>query len=335
MQNWHVLVIDDEPDVHAITELALKHKSWRGRKFTITSAKSAKEAAELVKGKGDVFDVALVDVVMETDDAGLNLCRVLRATCERSLRIVLRTGQPGVAPEERVLSEYDIDTYLAKPEATPERLYSVVRAALRASQDIRTLIALKGQLEGFASCFQKVSSKADLENVMRSSLKHLENKFGARISFFSNVDLDSELSERLRSALTRARQIDNGYEKMHSGTEIGLKPGEFAYPVQVRVMGQTPEKGIGAAMKRMWRGIFGDAKRSPALQTVEAGVVAGFNDEPQPWDRAEFQHDLNLFMYNWRLAYGALCSQEDVAYQRALQEYQRRSRIEAPRSTSA
>src|SRR5262249_3377712 len=156
-----------------------------------------------------------------------NLCRVLRQVCERSLRIVLRTGQPGVAPEERVLSEYDIDTYLAKPDATPDRLYAVIRAALRASQDIRTLVALKGQLEGFAGCFQKVSSKVDIENVMRGSLKHLEYKFGAHMTFFSNVDLDAELSERLRSALTRARQIDNGYERLHSGTEIGLKPGEF------------------------------------------------------------------------------------------------------------
>ncbi len=335
MQNWHVLVVDDEPDVHTITELALKHKSWRGRKFTITSAKSAKEAEEVIKGKADVFDVALVDVVMESDDAGLQLCRVLRKNCERSLRIILRTGQPGVAPEEKVLNEYDIDTYLAKPDATPERLYAVIRAALRASQDIRTLVALKHQLEGFAACFQKLSSKADIENVMRGSLQHLEYKFGAQMTFFSNVDLDSDLSERLRSALTRARQLDGAYEKMHSGTEIGLKPGEYAYPMQVRVLGQPLETGALAALKRGWRGIFGDVKRSPSLQTVEAGVVVTFNTEQSLSDRAEFQHDMNLFLYNWRLAYGALCSQEDVAYQRALQEYQRRGRIEAPRGTSA
>jgi len=329
------LVIDDEPDVHAITELALKHKSWRGRKFTITSAKSAKEAEEVIKGKADVFDVALVDVVMETDSAGLHLCRVLRSTCDRSLRIVLRTGQPGVAPEEKVLNEYDIDTYLAKPDATPDRLYAVIRAALRASQDIRTLIALKGQLAGFAACFQKVSSKVDIENVMRGSLKHLENKFGAQLTFYSNVNLDAELSERLRSALNRARRIDGGYEKMHSGTEIGLKPGEYAYPMQVRVLGGGLERGFMAPIKRAWRGLFGDTRRAPSLQTVEAGAVVSFAADPTVSDLAEFQHDLNLFMYNWRLAYGALCSQEDVAYQRALLEYQRRARIEAPRSTSA
>ncbi|HSI04362.1 MAG: response regulator [Myxococcota bacterium] len=334
MHNWHVLVVDDEPDVHTITELALKHKHWRGRKFTITSAKSAKEAEEIVKDKPDVFDVALVDVIMESDDAGLNLCRVLRRVCERSLRIVLRTGQPGVAPEDKVLNEYDIDSYLAKPDATPDRLYAVIRAALRASQDIRTLVALKGQLEGFAACFQKLSSKTDLEAVMRSSLKHLEYKFAAKLTFFSNVDLDAELSERLRAALTRARQ-DNGYDRLHSGTEIGLKPGEYAYPVQVRVLGQPLEKGLGAAMKRGWRSIFGDTRRSPALQAVEAGIVVNFDGDVGEAYRSEFQHDLRLFLYNWRLAYGALCSQEDVAYQRALQEYQRRSRIETPRSTSA
>src|SRR5262249_17225287 len=161
-------------DVHRVTELALRNKRWRGRKFAVTTASSAKEAEQILADKRDLFDVALIDVVMETDQAGLDLCRTIRRTCQRSLRIVLRTGQPGIGREERVLNDYDIDSYLAKPDATPERLYSVIRSALRASQDVRTLLALKQQLEGFAKCFQRVSTKADLEAVMKDSLKHLE-----------------------------------------------------------------------------------------------------------------------------------------------------------------
>ena len=72
MQDWQILVVDDEPDVHAVTNLALKKKLWRGRNFTITSASSAKEAEGILAEKGDLFDVALVDVVMETDQAGLD-----------------------------------------------------------------------------------------------------------------------------------------------------------------------------------------------------------------------------------------------------------------------
>ena len=329
MQDWQILVVDDEPDVHRVTELALRNKRWRGRKFSVTTASSAKEAEKILADKSDVFDVALVDVVMETDEAGLDLCRTMRATCARSLRIILRTGQPGIAPEERVLNDYDIDSYLAKPDATPERLYSSIRSALRASQDVRTLLALKDQLEGFAECFQRVCTKADLEKVMKDSLKHLEYKFAAEISFFSNIDTDLTGSERLRTALSRAREKQEAYGQLRTGGALGLKSNEAVVPVQVKVATPPPPSGFFSSIKRMFGG---EAKTSASLQTVDAGFAVAFEDEGPPQNPADFLQELHFFTYNWILAYSALCLQEDVAYKRVLQEFQRRSRIEAPRS---
>ena len=97
---WRILVVDDEPDVHAVTRIALKRRQWQKRGFDIVSANSAAEAKQLLNDQTRVFHVILVDVVMEEDDSGLMLCRLIRKTCPSSVRIVLRTGQPGKAPEE-------------------------------------------------------------------------------------------------------------------------------------------------------------------------------------------------------------------------------------------
>src|ERR1044072_429942 len=143
MTHWQVLIVDYEPDVHAVTNLALKLKTWRNKRFNLVQANSAAEAREILSRPGTSFRVAMVDVVMETNDAGLQLCEFIRENHPRSLRLILRTGQPGVAPEQRILNEYDIAHYLAKPEATPERLFALVRASLRASMDVDTFMSLK------------------------------------------------------------------------------------------------------------------------------------------------------------------------------------------------
>ena len=132
MKKWQVLLVDDEQDVHSITGLILKKKRWRRIPFELTSAYSQAEAMEILQNQRD-FHVALVDVVMEKDSSGLELCEYIRKHCPSSMRIVLRTGQPGLAPEENILNEYDIDYYLAKSDATPAKLYSVIRACLRSS----------------------------------------------------------------------------------------------------------------------------------------------------------------------------------------------------------
>ncbi len=144
---WAILVVDDEPDVHVVTELALKHRRWRGRGFALVSAHSAEAARRLLADPNSPkLDVAIVDVVMETQSAGLDLCRYVRATMPPTLRVILRTGQPGAAPEEEVLNTYDIDYYLAKGDATAERLFAVVRACLRSAEDLETLRAAHASL---------------------------------------------------------------------------------------------------------------------------------------------------------------------------------------------
>jgi response regulator RpfG family c-di-GMP phosphodiesterase len=147
VQPWKVLIADDEAEVHNVTRLVLQGFNFAGRPVDFLSAYSAAEAFEVLQANPDTA-VVLLDVVMEQDDAGLQLVRRIRDELGNSLiRIVLRTGQPGQAPEERVIVEYDINDYKAKTELTAAKLFTTMVAALRSYSHLRRLETNKRGLE--------------------------------------------------------------------------------------------------------------------------------------------------------------------------------------------
>lgn len=137
--SWPILIVDDEPGIHAVTRLALKGVRFQGRPLELISAMSAHEAMEILRSRDDIA-VALLDVVMETEDAGLALVKAIREDLQnRRIRIVLRTGQPGVAPEREVIETYDINDYRAKTDLTRDRLFTAVLGSLRSYDDLMTI----------------------------------------------------------------------------------------------------------------------------------------------------------------------------------------------------
>jgi putative nucleotidyltransferase with HDIG domain len=150
---WKVLIVDDEPEVHNVTRLVLSNFRFADRRLQFLSAHSAAEARELFKANDDVA-VVLLDVVMESEQAGLQLVRSIREELGNPfVRIVLRTGQPGQAPEQEVIATYDINDYKEKTELTAPRLATTMYTALRAYRDMRTI----------------ESHRQGLENVIRAS----------------------------------------------------------------------------------------------------------------------------------------------------------------------
>jgi len=136
---WKVAIIDDDPAVHEGTRFALYDYNINGQGIEILSAYSAEEGRELMRAHPDIA-VVLLDVVMETDDAGLMLVDHIRAQLRNeTVRIILRTGQPGQAPERDVVAGYDIDDYKTKSELTSQKLYTLVHASLRSYRHIRAL----------------------------------------------------------------------------------------------------------------------------------------------------------------------------------------------------
>src|SRR5690606_9224244 len=144
---WKVLVVDDEPEVHQVTRLVLANFQFSDRPVQLFSAFSSVEAESLLREHTDTA-VVLLDVVMETEQAGLNLVRAIRGRLDNHfVRIVLRTGQPGQAPEHEVVATYDINDYKEKTELTAQKLSTTLYAALRAYRDMRTIEASRRGLE--------------------------------------------------------------------------------------------------------------------------------------------------------------------------------------------
>lgn len=134
-----ILIVDDEPDIHAVTRLSLKGLEYGGRGVELATALSGKEAVEDLKAH-PATAVMLLDVVMESETAGLDACRAVREELgNKFVRILLRTGQPGVAPERKTIEDYDIDGYLPKAELSSNRLWASVRTSLKAFTELLEL----------------------------------------------------------------------------------------------------------------------------------------------------------------------------------------------------
>lgn len=138
-ERWKILVVDDDESVHAITKVALQNKLFDGKKLELISAMSAQEAKELFNQHDDIV-MALVDVIMETPDAGLQLVDYIRQDLNNSLiRLVLRTGQPDQVPEDEILDRYDINDYKEKTELTSQKLYTLIRISIKQYEQLARL----------------------------------------------------------------------------------------------------------------------------------------------------------------------------------------------------
>ncbi|MDU6746631.1 MAG: DUF3369 domain-containing protein, partial [Bradyrhizobium sp.] len=146
-RKWKIAVIDDDHAVHEGTRFALSDYNLNGQGLEILSAYSAAEGRTLMREHPDVAAV-LLDVIMETDVAGLELVEYIRNEIRNeTVRIILRTGQPGQAPERRVIVQYDINDYKAKTELTADKLFTSLTAALRSYQQLERMVQTRRGLE--------------------------------------------------------------------------------------------------------------------------------------------------------------------------------------------
>jgi signal transduction histidine kinase/CheY-like chemotaxis protein len=146
-RKWKIAVIDDDQAVHEGTRFALSDYSLNGQGLEILSAYSAAEGRALMQQHRDIAAV-LLDVIMETDVAGLDLVEFIRNEIKNeTVRIILRTGQPGQAPERRIIVQYDINDYKAKTELTADKLFTSLTAALRSYQQLERMVQTRRGLE--------------------------------------------------------------------------------------------------------------------------------------------------------------------------------------------
>lgn len=159
---WKILIVDDDPDVHDVTRIAVAGCSFEGRPFQLLHALSAAEARELLSVNEDIA-VSLVDVVMENDTAGLGLVSWIRNDLDNSFtRLILRTGQPGYAPQADVIMKFDIDGYAEKAELSRTKLITTIITALRGYKLVKSLDANRQKLKTLNGQFSRIVEKNDL-----------------------------------------------------------------------------------------------------------------------------------------------------------------------------
>ena len=175
---WRILVVDDDADVHSTTTFALKNVEMQGRPLEFLHAYSAREARAILERQPDIA-VVLLDVVMERPDAGLQLVRQIREELGMiEVRIILRTGQPGYAPEIEAIRGYDINDYRTKSELTRTKLYTAVAAAVRSYQQLRALDASRAGLERIVSAGASLMSLHGVLDVAQSVLRQAAGLLG-------------------------------------------------------------------------------------------------------------------------------------------------------------
>ena len=162
-KSWKVLVVDDDPDVHKATDFALRGLIIEDRPIRLIHAYSAGEALKLITDTRDIA-VAILDVVMETEDAGLAVIRQIRKLPgSQSLRIILRTGQPGYAPELDTIRHFDINDYKTKSELTRTRLYTSLTTAIRSYNQMKKIDEMRSGLEMVVKASTELNQKRGLE----------------------------------------------------------------------------------------------------------------------------------------------------------------------------
>ncbi|MCF8481702.1 MAG: EAL domain-containing protein [Rhodospirillum sp.] len=277
---WHILIVDDEPEVFEATRFALKGVRILDRPITLHQAESATAAEEFLTNHPDTA-VALIDVVMETNDAGLRLVSNLRKQGQRDLRLILRTGQPGYAPELTVISDYEINDYMCKDDLTRTRLISLLTTALRDYTQIRQLNEYRKGLELVINSTQDLLNRKGLNALAEGILTQLAALLdlpaqgivcaasmtaGAKdqssfvvLSGLGAYAKDTgrplvmldQFEERLASAFTTARELGEPVPLEDGLAAVFDNPGGRAYFVFVEGRGKTPSP-MGTHLLRLF-----------------------------------------------------------------------------------
>ncbi len=193
-KNWKILVVDDEPDVHAITSVVSKTIKYDGKGVLLISAYSSEEAKRILTNSDDIA-IAIVDIVMEKKDSGFELIKFIREELKNdTIRIVVRTGQPGYAPPREVVLKYDINDYREKSELTSNALYTMIIGRLR---EYETIVELKKQRELLRRTNEilgETLKKNDFEEKVEGLISGLQ-VFSSLINPACTIEVESEFEK--------------------------------------------------------------------------------------------------------------------------------------------
>ena len=230
---WKILIADDEKEVHNITQMVLENFEFDDRKINLLGAYSGEETKRMVQEHPDIA-VILLDVVMETDDAGLDVVRYIREDLDNSLvRIILRTGQPGKAPERTIITKYDINDYKEKTELTAQKLFTAVTASLRSFRHLKIIEKNRKGLESIINSSGKLFASQRVKTLSKGVLTQM----------ISLLNLD-DASTLIQTAGFAAARQDNRFK-------IIAATGEFSRHINRYVEDTVPDEIIALLNRAM------------------------------------------------------------------------------------
>ncbi|MBE0367781.1 DUF3369 domain-containing protein [Pseudoalteromonas aurantia] len=207
-ESWKVLIVDDEPDIHTVTKITLGRFEFDDKKIEFLSAYSGSQAKEILAAHSDIALVFL-DVVMESDDAGLLVAQYIREELKNTfVRIILRTGQPGQAPEREIIVNYDINDYKEKTNLSSDKLFTVMYTGLRGYRDILSIENARAMLENHRVGLEKViDSTASLFRIR--SLDKFANGLLVQLASLLHVDKNALCGETSNCAV---KKVNDNFE---------------------------------------------------------------------------------------------------------------------------
>lgn len=271
---WRVLVVDDDSEVHAATRLALLDFSFEGRPLELLEAGSGEEARQLWLRERDIA-LVLLDVVMETDHAGLDFVRFLRdAQGDERVRIVLRTGHPGEIPAQNIIQQYQIDDYRTKTELTFQRLTLVISTALRTYRLLQERDERQQVLE---------ASNRDLERLNRE-LGRL-NRTYAVLSDINALILRARSQQMVFEGACRIA-VEQGHFRM---AWVGMVRGDALEPVAVHGADSGYVELVNIKLTGLDPTVRGPA--ATAIRERRPSVCHNIANDPSfaPWRNAALQ----------------------------------------------
>ncbi|MCP4969654.1 MAG: EAL domain-containing protein [Arcobacter sp.] len=225
---WSVLIIDDDPEVHTVTKLALHDFQFDNKKLKLISAYSEKEAIEILQVNNS-FVIILLDIVMETSNSGLNIVDFIRNKLNNKFtRIIIRTGQPGYAPEEDIINEYDINDYKEKTELTSTKLYTTTRTALAQYKHLDELEKTKNELyenlivDSITKLYSREKLYRDLKEYKKVGLILIDIDSFSTINNAYGYPIGDKILKEVAKILLKTNTINNLVYRIESDSFIIL-----------------------------------------------------------------------------------------------------------------
>ncbi|MBF0451205.1 MAG: response regulator [Candidatus Magnetomorum sp.] len=185
LPGWKILIVDDEKDVHTVTRIALNRFQFQGLSIQILSAFSTIEAIDMLNKHPDIA-LILLDIVMETDNAGFDFLKYIRSELNNQyVRVIIRTGQPGQTPEIEVVKNYDVNDYKLKTEYTNEQLITCIKTSLRVYNGIKDLDNQRKRLEN--EVHLRSQELIHQSKTLETTKHKIEQATQAKASFLSSM----------------------------------------------------------------------------------------------------------------------------------------------------